>query len=101
LEALYFKKSGTDRLWIFKEYLQTYLKMLLLAIWKYQWKIQLQIWLRGLKIFDSDTKIVDALLASSASFLVLFPYEINNEPFSDGVDFKCLIFNQIYTSSAL
>jgi NTE family protein len=25
-----------------------------------------------LKIFDSDTKIVDALLASSASFLVLF-----------------------------
>jgi NTE family protein len=37
-----------------------------------------------LKIFDSDTKIVDALLASSAFPGIISPYEINNEPFSDG-----------------
>jgi NTE family protein len=32
-----------------------------------------------LKIFDSDTKIVDALLASFPG--IISPYEINNEPF--------------------
>jgi hypothetical protein len=54
--------------------------MLLLAIWKYQWKLQLQIWLSRLKIFDSDTKIVDALLASSAFPGIISPYEINTSP---------------------
>ncbi|WP_220763410.1 patatin-like phospholipase family protein [Flavobacterium sp. UMI-01] len=37
-----------------------------------------------LKIFDSKTKIVDALIASSAFPGIISPYEINGETYSDG-----------------
>jgi NTE family protein len=37
-----------------------------------------------LKIFDSDTKIVDALLASALFPGIISPYEINKRAFSDG-----------------
>jgi NTE family protein len=36
----------------------------------------------GIKIFESETKISDALLASA--FQELYRYEINGEPYSDG-----------------
>jgi NTE family protein len=39
---------------------------------------------RGIKIFESETKISDALLASSAFPGIISPYEINGEPYSDG-----------------
>jgi NTE family protein len=37
-----------------------------------------------LKIFEPDTKIIDAILASSAFPGIISPFEINGEPFSDG-----------------
>jgi NTE family protein len=37
-----------------------------------------------LKIFEAETKISDALLASSAFPGIISPYEINGEPYSDG-----------------
>lgn len=37
-----------------------------------------------LKIFEPETKIIDAILASSAFPGIISPYEINGEPFSDG-----------------
>jgi predicted patatin/cPLA2 family phospholipase len=37
-----------------------------------------------IKIFEAETKISDALLASSAFPGIISPYEINGEPYSDG-----------------
>jgi NTE family protein len=51
----------------------------------------------AIKIFESETKISDALLASSAFPGIISPYEINGEPYSDGGILNH--FLRIYTRS--
>lgn len=80
-----FKKAGLIDSESFKAYFTNIFEDATVGDLKIPMKITATDMVKGrLKIFDAETKIVDALLASSAFPGIISPYEINKEPFSDG-----------------
>ena len=82
---LTFKKAGIIDSNSFKSYFNDIFKEAVLGDLKIQTLITATDMINGtLKIFDSKTKIVDAILASSAFPGVLSPYEFEGNLYSDG-----------------
>jgi NTE family protein len=80
-----FKKAGLIDSESFKEYFHDIFQDALIGDLKIPTQITATDMVRGrLKIFESETKITDALLASSAFPGIVSPYEIIGEPYSDG-----------------
>jgi NTE family protein len=80
-----FKKAGLVDSESFRLYFQAIFEDALIGELKIPTQITATDMVRGrLKIFESETKISDALLASSAFPGIISPYEINGEPYSDG-----------------
>lgn len=80
-----FKKAGLIDSEAFKNYFTTIFKDATLADLEIINHITATDMVKGkLKIFNSETKIVDAILASSAFPGVLSPYKINGSLYSDG-----------------
>jgi NTE family protein len=80
-----FKKAGLIDSESFKEYFHAIFGEALLGELKIPTQITATDMVRGrLKIFESETKISDALLASSAFPGIISPFEINGDLYSDG-----------------
>jgi len=80
-----FKKAGLIDSASFKEYFHAIFKDASLADLKIPTQITATDMVRGrLKIFESDIKISDALLASSAFPGIISPFEIKGDMYSDG-----------------
>lgn len=80
-----FKKAGLIDSASFKEYFHVIFKDATLAELKIPTQITATDMVRGrLKIFESETKISDALLASSAFPGIISPFEIKGDMYSDG-----------------
>jgi NTE family protein len=80
-----FRKAGFIDSDSFKEYFYTIFHDSIIGELNIPTQITATDMVRGrLKIFDSETKIIDALLASSAFPGVMSPYEIKGEHYSDG-----------------
>jgi NTE family protein len=80
-----FRKAGFIDSDSFKEYFHTIFHDSIIGELNIPTQITATDMVRGrLKIFDSETKIIDALLASSAFPGVMSPYEIKGEHYSDG-----------------
>jgi NTE family protein len=80
-----FKKAGLIDSESFKEYFHTIFKDATLAELRIPTQITATDMVRGrLKIFESETKISDALLASSAFPGIISPFGINGDLYSDG-----------------
>lgn len=80
-----FKKAGFIDSESFREYFHAIFKDAVIGELNIPTQITATDMVRGrLKIFDSDTKIIDALLASSAFPGVISPFEIAGEHYSDG-----------------
>jgi NTE family protein len=82
---LTFKKAGFIDSESFKANFHSIFKNSVLGELKIPTKVTATDMVRGnLKVFGPDTKIVDAILASSAYPGVMSPYEIKGKPYSDG-----------------
>lgn len=82
---LTFKKAGLIDSESFKHYFHSIFKDALLSELKIPLQITATDMVRGkLKVFGPDTKIVDAILASSAFPGIMSPYEIKGNLYSDG-----------------
>ena len=82
---LTFKKAGLIDSEAFKHYFQSIFKDAVLGELKIPIQITATDMVRGkLKVFGQDTKIVDAILASSAFPGIMSPYEIDGRLYSDG-----------------
>ncbi|MFT7335344.1 MAG: NTE family protein [Porticoccaceae bacterium] len=82
---LTFRKAGFIDSDSFKEYFHTIFQDSVIGKLKIPTQIAATDMVRGrLKIFDSETKIIDALLASSAFPGVISPFEIRGDHYSDG-----------------
>lgn len=82
---LTFKKAGLIDSGSFKQYFHTIFKDALIGDLKIPIQITATDMVRGkLKVFGPDTKIIDAILASSAFPGIMSPYEINGRLYSDG-----------------
>ena len=82
---LTFKKAGLIDSESFRSYFQSIFKDAVLGDLKIPIQITATDMIRGkLKIFSPSTKIVDAILASSAFPGILSPYEIEGNIYSDG-----------------
>ena len=80
-----FKKAGLIDSESFKEYFHAIFDNAVLGELKIPTQITATEMVRGrLKIFESETKISDALLASSAFPGIISPFEINGDLYSDG-----------------
>jgi len=80
-----FRKAGFIDSGSFRDYFYAIFKDAVIGELNITTQITATDMVRGrLKIFDSDTKIIDALLASSAFPGVLSPFEIRGELYSDG-----------------
>ncbi|HEY4617471.1 MAG TPA: patatin-like phospholipase family protein [Flavobacterium sp.] len=80
-----FRKAGFIDSGSFRDYFYAIFKDAVIGELNITTQITATDMVRGrLKIFDSDTKIIDALLASSAFPGVLSPFEIRGEHYSDG-----------------
>ncbi|CAM2840481.1 patatin-like phospholipase family protein [Flavobacterium frigoris] len=80
-----FKKAGLIDSESFKEYFHAIFDNAVLGELKIPTQITATDMVRGrLKIFESETKISDALLASSAFPGIISPFEINGDLYSDG-----------------
>jgi len=80
-----FKKAGLIDSESFKNYFHTIFKDALLGDLPIPIQITATDMVKGkLKIFDSETRIIDAVLASSAFPGLMSPYEINGNLYSDG-----------------
>lgn len=80
-----FKKAGLIDSESFKEYFHDVFKDATLAELKIPIHITATDMVKGkLKIFDPETKIIDAVLASSAFPGVMSPYQISEKLYSDG-----------------
>lgn len=80
-----FKKAGLIDSESFKDYFHAIFKDASLAELTIPTQITATDMVRGrLKIFESETKISDALLASSAFPGIISPFEINGDLYSDG-----------------
>ncbi|TDE06514.1 patatin-like phospholipase family protein [Flavobacterium hiemivividum] len=80
-----FKKAGLVDSESFKEYFHYIFQDALIGELKIPTQITATDMVKGrLKIFDAETKIIDALLASSAFPGIISPYEINGDLYSDG-----------------
>src|SRR3970040_919675 len=80
-----FRKAGFSDAGSFRDYFYAIFKDAVIGELNITTQITATDMFRGrLKIFDSDTKIIDALLASSAFPGVLSPFEIRGEHYSDG-----------------
>lgn len=82
---LTFKKAGLIDSEAFKHYFQDIFKDAKIAELKIPIQITATDMVRGkLKVFGPDTKIIDAILASSAFPGIMSPYEIDGQLYSDG-----------------
>jgi NTE family protein len=82
---LTFKKAGFIDSESFRIVFQSIFKDATLSDLKIPLQITATDMVKGrLKIFEPETKIIDAILASSAFPGIISPYTINGEPFSDG-----------------